>query len=397
MKAYLNDLGINCSLGNDKASVLASMISERSPQPEWLSLSTALEISGQPVWVGQVNNELPSLESFEPHFHSRNNQLAYSAYQQIVNSIQMLSEGLSNTRIAVVIGTSTSGIREGELARRTHLSEGEMPQHYDYATQEMAAPADFIAELSGAKGPVYSISTACSSSAKALATAKTMLESDVADLVICGGVDSLCQLTINGFNALESLSADKCQPFGQGRDGINIGEAAALFVMSKQPCEVALLGAGANSDAYHISAPHPEGIGAMHSMQAAIDNASLPASTIDYINVHGTGTPKNDEMEANAIFQIFGDNTPVSSTKRMTGHTLGAAGALEAGLCWLMMQPQNPINVLPMNVGTSELDDALAGINIITEPTRKMVNVCLSNSFAFGGNNCSLILGKTSA
>ncbi|WP_448549451.1 beta-ketoacyl-ACP synthase [Thalassotalea fusca] len=397
MKAYLNDLGINCSLGNDKASVLAAMTNNHLPQSEWLSMSTTLEVSGRSVWVGQVNSELPSLESFERQLHSRNNQLALSAYQQIATSIQVLSEGVSNSRIAVVIGTSTSGIREGELARRSYLNDGEMPEHYDYATQEMAAPADFIAKLSGAQGPVYSISTACSSSAKALATAKMMLESDVADLVICGGVDSLCQLTINGFNALESLSADKCQSFGQARDGINIGEAAALFVMSKQPADVALLGAGESSDAYHISAPHPEGLGAMQSMQAAMDNANLLASAIDYINAHGTGTPKNDAMEATAIYQTFGDNALVSSTKRMTGHTLGAAGALEAGLCWLIMQPQNQGNGLPMNVDTQELDQDLAGINIITEPTRKTVNVCLSNSFAFGGNNCSLILGKTSA
>ncbi|MBU2892010.1 beta-ketoacyl-ACP synthase [Colwellia sp. D2M02] len=396
MATFLHDLGINCALGNNKAQVLTA-IQRQDHSTEFLSQRDDLHLDGTPVFVGEVNAELPCLSAYPSHFNSRNNQLALQAFQQIAHTFTQLTGNIDKQRIAVVIGTSTSGILSGERARSQLLANGNIPKDYHYATQEMAAPAQFIAHVCGAQGPVYSISTACSSSAKSLATAKMLLESNIADVVLCGGVDALSQLTINGFSALESVSAGLCNPFGAERDGINIGEAAALFLMSRNNDSINLCSAGESSDAYHISAPHPEGDGAYQSMALALKGANLSASDIDYINLHGTGTPKNDDMEAKAVHRLFGSSVLASSTKRYTGHTLGAAGALEAGLCWLLLQNQSENHTLPSNVNNGKIDPSLAAINLVDDNTTKKVRYCLSNSYAFGGNNISLILGKNSA
>ena len=264
------------------------------------------------------------------------------------------------------------------------------------SSQEMASPADFIAQLAEATGPVYSISTACSSSGKALASARALIDSDLADLVICGGVDSLSKLPNNGFLSLESTAEQYCNPLSEGRDGINIGEGAALFLMSKEPSSTKLLGVGETSDAHHISAPDPEGSGAASAMQKALAQAGLRAEQVSYVNMHGTATPKNDEMEAKSIHQIMGTEVPVSSTKRFTGHTLGAAGAIEAGLCWLLLSHEyNKQQKLPMNKSDLPIDQKLAEINISQGQSVTTIDYCLSNSFAFGGNNISLIIGKS--
>ena len=219
-----------------------------------------------------------------------------------------------------------------------------------------------------------------------------LIESDIADIVICGGVDTLSQLPINGFKALASTSKEYCNPFGEHRDGINIGEGAALAVISAEKSDLRLCAGGESSDAHHMSAPHPEGRGAIDAMQQALDKANLSSKQIDYINLHGTATPKNDAMEAIAVAELFPHQPFVSSSKGSIGHTLGAAGATELGFCCLVLRQQK----LAPHVSDNNIDPSLPSLKWVTDCTNSsnQIRYCLSNSFAFGGNNVSLIVGR---
>lgn len=387
MSICLKEFGVICALGNNKQQVLSALISGKK---QFLSLDNDLPLEGS-QYVGRA--QLPDSDDVR-EISTNNNKLAYIAYQQIAETITPLVKQYGQHRLAVVIGTSTASIYEGELARKQLAENGKFPQDFQYQVQEMSAPATYIAELANAKGPVYGISTACSSSGKALVSAKTLLENDLADVVIAGGVDSLTQLTINGFKSLESISREICQPFQQERDGINIGEAAALFVMTKDADGIQLLGAGETSDAYHISAPSPDGAGAATAMAHAIEDAKMSAEQIDYVNLHGTGTVKNDEMEALAMSSVCGEQVYCSSTKHLTGHTLGAAGALELGLCWLLLSDDNINKQIPANCRGGDIDEKMPPIKLSQGEKLTKLQYCLSNSFAFGGNNFSAIIGK---
>ncbi|QUM76047.1 beta-ketoacyl-ACP synthase [Moritella sp. 24] len=403
MSICLKDFGVVCALGDSKASVIAGLL---KGSRDGLQLDADLPIA-EPQFVGRVpDSVLASLKSSNAKTLTRNDQLGQFAYSQITDTLAPLVAEFGQQRIAVVIGTSTSGIEYGEQALKHKVATGEYPENYHYSMQEMGTTAQFIADLCQAKGPVYSISTACSSSGKALVSAQALLEADLADVVIAGGVDSLAKLTVNGFKALASTASAQTNPFAADRDGINIGEAAALFVVTKELGGIQLLGAGETSDAHHLSAPHPEGEGALRAMQAALAEANLDGTQIDYVNLHGTGTPKNDEMESQAMFNACGSDVLCGSTKGMTGHTLGAAGALEAGICWLLLHEQyNPDKKIPANVSDGERDRTLADINLAGMDTslqdisesrteHKKLKTCMSNSFAFGGNNISLVIGK---
>ncbi len=388
MSTCLKEFGVVCALGNNKAQVLAALI---SGEENALSLDNDLPLEGQ-QYVGRV--ALPKHEALN-EISTNNNKLAYLAYQQIADALKTLTKQYGEHRIAVVIGTSTASIYEGELARKALAEVGKFPNDFHYDLQEMSAPANYIAQLANAKGPVYGISTACSSSGKALISASTLLENDLADVVIAGGIDSLTQLTVNGFQSLESISSHICRPFSGDRDGINIGEAAALFIMTKDDNGIQLLGAGETSDAYHISAPIPDGSGAAQAMSLAIKNANITPKQLDYVNLHGTGTVKNDEMEALAMAEVCGTDVLCSSTKHLTGHTLGAAGALEVGLCWLLLSDANAASKLPANCQAGVLDERLPAIKLSQGETVNKIQYCLSNSFAFGGNNFSAVIGKS--
>ncbi|MDO6426645.1 beta-ketoacyl-ACP synthase [Thalassotalea sp. 1_MG-2023] len=393
--SYLHDLGIVCSLGNCKEQVFDSLINR--PSKEYLTPWRQALDSDKVFQCGQVKlnaNEMPDLTKYPLHFQSRNNQLSLLAYQQIEKTVNQINADICPSRVAVVLGTSTSGIKEGEIARAAHKGLGIWPENYHYSIQEMASPAHFIAEIVGAKGPVYTISTACSSSSKALASARNLLNSNLVDMVICGGVDTLSHLPNNGFNSLESIANQFCNPLSAERDGINIGEGAALFVMSKKPANIKLKGVGETSDAYHISAPHPEGEGAKAAMELALNNAGLTVDDIHYINLHGTATIKNDEMETHAVAEIFGAKVPCSSTKRFTGHTLGAAGGIEAGILWLLLSSLNIEDNIPINKSDFGIDANFDKIAISQGSLGVSLENALSNSFAFGGNNISIILGK---
>jgi len=384
----LNDLGVVCAIGQNKKAVFDALLAGSN---ENLVLNSALPIE-QAQYVGQVT--LPESDVLNA-ISIRNNKLAYLAYQQIESTLTPLIARYGHERVAVVIGTSTAGTYEGELARKELASTGEYPPSFHYEIQEMAAPAKFVASLCQATGPVYSISTACSSSGKAFVSGKALLESGLVDVVVVGGVDSLTHLTVNGFESLASVSQKKCQPFSKNRDGINIGEAAALFVMTKDNSGIQMLGAGETSDAFHMSAPEPNGEGAFLAMKLALDNSGLKGTQVDYVNLHGTGTIKNDDMEAKAMHKACGNSVLCGSTKGLTGHTLGAAGALEIGICWLLLSEYNPQNFIPANISDKKIDDALPTLQFSSGVYVDNVNTCMSNSFAFGGNNFSMVLGKT--
>ena len=391
MKYYLNDMGVvSCAGFGAKELVSGILAGDRSGLVQTEKFSP-----GKPVYVGQVTAELPEVPHSLKVYDCKNNRLLLAAYDQIRGTVESLMRRYSASRIGVVLGTSTSGVRNTELALEAVAQHGEKPEGFHYKQQQLAGGADFLAQFSGVSGPVFAVSTACSSSGRALASARRLLALDLCDTVIVGGADSLCRYTVNGFMALESVSPGLCKPFGQHRDGINLSEAAALFVLSKEPGAVVLSGIGSSSDAYHFSAPDPDGVAVSSAVRQALTQAGLQAADIDYINLHGTATPLNDAMESRVTAGIFGDKTAVSSTKGVTGHALGAAAALELALCWKLLQAGDVM--LPPNINDDTLDPALPVLNFPEPGTRARLNHCQSHSFAFGGNNISIVLSRHEA
>lgn len=388
---FLNDLGIVCALGEDKPAVRESLF--RDDAPMGVASDDAL-IAGHSLALGRVVAPLPSLDHHPVQLRGRNNALLRAAYLQIHDRVQQAIERYGPSRVAVVVGTSTSGIGEAEKAMAHWRAQGEWPASFHYVQQEIGAPSRFLAAEAGIRGPAWTLSTACSSSAKAMASAARLLRTGVVDAVIAGGADSLCEFTVRGFMALESVSAERCNPFSQHRHGINIGEGAALFLMTREPGPVRLAGWGETSDAHHISAPAPEGHGAIAAIAQALERAGLDAGQIDYVNLHGTATPQNDAMESRAVAAALGVQVPVSSTKPLTGHTLGAAGAIEAGLCWLAMV-DNTGHRLPPHWWDGTADAALPPLAFVAPGDRAAgpLKHVLSQSFAFGGSNAVLVFG----
>ena len=336
----------------------------------------------------------PSLQ----HFDCRNNRLAQLGLTQDGFDVAVHSavERLGAGRVGVFLGTSTSGILTTEIAYR-HLDPltGALPADFDYrGTHNSFSVADYVSHRFGLAGPAVTVCTACSSSAKVFAAAQRMLAAGQIDAAIVGGVDSLCLTTLYGFHSLQLSSPQPCRPFDRARDGLSIGEAAAFALLERAPATldpeaILLLGAGESSDAYHMSSPHPEGLGARSAMQRALADAGLAAGDVDYINLHGTGTPSNDSAESRAVAALFGSDTPCSSTKGATGHALGAAGALEAVICALALQAE----LIPGGLNLRERDPDLA-VNYLTGNQRAALRRVLSNSFGFGGANCALLLGR---
>ncbi len=297
---------------------------------------------------------------------------------------------LGGGRVAMVIGTSTGGIRESEMAYDEWARLGRLPASFDFARQHtFHALLEVVRAVTGADGPAYIVSTACSSSAKVFGAARRLLACGLADAVLVGGVDTLCQTTLRGFGSLQALSRRPCRPFSAGRDGISIGEGAAFALLERHgDGPVLLLGVGESEDAYHMSAPHPEGLGARLAMEAALAQAGLSGPDVDHVNAHGTGTPANDVVEAQAIGAVVGDVTPVASTKGYTGHMLGAAGATEAVLAALSIQH----GFVPASLGGHPLDPGVT-ISVTRTGAPRRVRTVLSNSFGFGGSNACLVLG----
>ena len=352
-------------------------------------------LPGRSLALGRVETALglPSLDEFSLRDRSRNNQLGLAALYQIRSAVEETIERHGADRFAVVIGTSTSGIAEGETALREFAKSGSLPEWFHYGQQELGSPAVFLAQALGVTGPAYVHASACASSAKALASAARLISMGACDAALAGGVDSLCTFTVAGFAALESVSESRCNPLSRNRNGINIGEGAALFLLSREPATVSLRGWGESSDGHHMSAPDPAGVGARSAMDRALSRAEVPPSEVDYVNLHGTATAQNDAMEARVIHALFSDRVAVSSTKPLTGHCLGAAGAIEAGLCWLAMQDSNTSGKLPPHLWDGVADPALPDLNVIAPGARlgHPVRCAMSNSFAFGGANATLV------
>ena len=390
MTTYLNALGLVCSLGAGKHAVAEAMFGAATHGLHDLDGW----VPGQTLTVGDASADLPDLPAELLHRDTRNNRLLMLAAQEIEADLRTAIGRFGAERVGIVIGTSTTGIEEATRSIAARGQTGSWPEGYRYADQELGAPAAFLAEWLGVAGPAYGISTACTSGARALLSAQRLLNSGLCDAVICGGADTLCRLATNGFHALEATAASRCEPFSRRRDGINIGEAAAVFLMTREHAPVAFLGGGASSDAYHMSSPEPEGRGARVAMARALSSAGLDAGMIDYVNLHGTATEHNDAMESRAVAATFGRPVPCSSTKALTGHTLGAAGALEAAFCWLALT--DPQRRLPPHVWDGEKDPTLPPLAFTDGDSRLPPGrrYLMSNSFAFGGNNASLILAN---
>ncbi|HBI6864133.1 TPA: beta-ketoacyl-[acyl-carrier-protein] synthase family protein [Enterobacter cloacae] len=385
---YVSAVGMVNALGNSAdeiaANLNAGVAPGMRPRAGWLQ--------GFPEAVlGGVEGELPLIpERFSAH-RSRNNQLLLAALAQIRPAVEAAINRAGRDRVAVVLGTSTSGLDEGDENVRLSRS-GERSPQWQYPQQELGDPSRFLASWLELDGPAYTISTACSSSARAIISGRRLIDAGLVDVAIVGGADSLSRMPVNGFNSLESLSPTLCEPFGRDRRGITIGEAAALMVLTREPGEIALLGAGESSDAYHISAPHPQGEGAIRAINQALNEAGITAEDVGYINLHGTATPLNDRIEAQAIHDLFGERVPCSSTKHLTGHTLGAAGVTEAALSWLILTRGLPLP--PQDFSRYAPDDTLPACGLLHHSAPLKKPTILSNSFAFGGNNASLLLGR---
>jgi 3-oxoacyl-[acyl-carrier-protein] synthase I len=342
-----------------------------------------------PTLVGAVDAKLAPLPAALAPWSTRTAQLAALLIEQLSAPLAKLRARVRPERIAVILGTSTVGADVTESAFKHYIEQGVLPADYDlWRHHTYGALLHVVSELLGARGPAWVVSTACTSSAKPLATAQRLIAADLADAAVVGGIDTLCSMTLRGFFSLDSLSPTACKPFSKARDGINIGEGGALLVLEKAGDAVALLEAvGESSDAYHISAPHPEGIGARLAMQRALEQAQLDPSAIDYVNAHGTGTRLNDSAEAKAIGSLLGREVPVVSTKGYTGHMLGAAGASEAVMTLLSLRD----GFVPASLGADPIDESIQ-LNIPLARVHGTYRRGLSNSFAFGGNNVSVLL-----
>lgn len=352
-----------------------------------------------PTFIGEVPGvDAVRLPAQLAAFDCRNNRLAFLGLEQdgFAEAVAGAVRRYGAQRVGLFLGTSTSGILHTELAyRRLDPADGSLPADFVYATTHNTfSVADFTRQYLGLTGPAAVVSSACSSSAKVFASARRMLAAGLIDAAVVGGVDSLCLTTLYGFNSLGLMSSQPCRPFDAARDGISIGEAAAFALLERLPDHldrdaVLLLGIGESSDAHHMSSPHPDGLGARMAMRAALEMAQLEAADIDYINLHGTATPSNDVAETKAVAAVFGPDTPCSSTKGATGHTLGAAGALEAVICALALRS----DLLPGGLNTQQPDPLLT-LNYLMDNREQPVCRILSNSFGFGGTNCSLVFGR---
>ncbi len=396
MTGYLgiSAMGLMTPLGSGKTQTAANLFKGSRE-----SLRTREDlVPKRSVLVAEAMGEVPPLPAALAQWDCRNNRMTAIAIEEIRPDIDRAIARYGRGRIAVILGTSTSGIAEGEAAYARRLQSGQWPEGFDYAQQEIGGLSEFAQAYLGLTGPAYTIATACSSSAKVFATARRLIRTGLVDAAIVGGTDSLCRMTPSGFTALGAVSAAPANPFSRNRNGITIGEAAAVFLLEKEPGEIAFMGIGETSDAHHISAPDPSGVGAESAMRAALRDAGCEAGEIAYVNLHGTATPLNDSMEARAVHEIFGADTPCSSTKAMTGHTLGAAGACEAAFLWLTLsQRYNPQSLLPPHLWDDARDEELAPLRLTGPGDRFSEDgrvAMLSNSFAFGGSNVALVLGR---
>ncbi|MGY5954992.1 3-oxoacyl-[acyl-carrier-protein] synthase-1 [Kosakonia sp. BK9b] len=385
---YISAIGMVNALGDSPEAIATNLVRGHAPgirtRAGWLQGQTE-------VVLACVEGELPAIPPRMDAHRSRNNQLLLAALEQIQPTVDEAIARYGRDRVAVVLGTSTSGLDEGDLHVQLSLRGEESPA-WRYPQQELGDPSRFLSRWLQLEGPAFTVSTACSSSARAIINGRRLIDAGLADVAIVGGADTLSRMPVNGFNSLESFSPTLCQPFGRDRCGITIGEASALMVLTREPHPLALLGAGESSDAWHISAPHPQGEGAIRAINMALAQAGITPDDVGYINLHGTATPLNDQIESAVVHKLFGDRVPCSSTKHLTGHTLGAAGITEAALSALILLRDLPLPAQDFSRGP--IDPTLPPCGLLLAPQPLARPVILSNSFAFGGNNASILLGR---
>lgn len=349
-----------------------------------------------PTWIGRVSGlETAALPAEYAEWDCRNNRLAWLALTAdgFREAALAARARYGADRVGLVLGTSTSSIGASEDAYRTLDADGRYPpEQRRPIVHTVHSLGDFVRHALDLEGPCMTVATACSSSAKAFAQAERLIRADLADAVVVGGVDTLCGSVLFGFNSLELVSPEPCRPFDVARRGISLGEAGGFALLERATAGGTgpwLLGYGESSDAHHMSSPHPEGLGARMAMTDALNRAGLDPDAVAYVNLHGTASQRNDEVEARAIADMFPAGTLASSTKGWTGHTLGAAGIVEAVVALLAIDR----GLAPGTLNTTTLDAACGPqIRLGNEP--RSVDYALSNSFGFGGNNCALLFGR---
>ncbi len=352
-----------------------------------------------PAFTGEIADALlPELDPELAQYSTRNTRIALATLNHpqdaLRASIKRAVERYGADRVGVVIGSSTSGIYETENCYINIEEHQQASKHYNFSRQHIwAATANFLRLELGLMGPCYAISTACSSSGKTLASAQRLITAGVCDAVLTGGVDSLCRMTLYGFKSLDIMSENPCTPLDKDRSGISLGEGAGLMLLEKPHPDhtacVHLLGCGESSDAYHMTAPHPQGKGAIAAMQRALGQAGIAADQVDYVNLHATGTVLNDQSEMHAMQAVFGSDVFCSGTKGLTGHTLGAAGGIETIISWLSLVHR----FRPGTCGLKQADESFRCQIIKESETDIPADITMNNNFGFGGNNTSLVLG----
>jgi len=391
----LSALGLVNALGSDRDTIwrraLEADQSGFGPRPDLAA--------GRDWLLASVDDaSLPRIPASLARYACRNNAFSLAAFQQIEDAVRDVIRAVGRERVGVVMGTSTSGSGECEAAILHEYDHGALLPDFCYEQLELGGTAAFLADLLDLRGPAFSVSTACSSSARALASARSLLALGLCDAVLAGGSDSLCGLTTHGFASLKATASGITNPFSVNREGLSLGEGAALFLVTRSPEGIQLLGVGESSEAHHISSPDPEGSGAAASMRGALRDAGVAADQVAYLNLHGTGTRLNDSMESRAVAEVLGCEIPCSSTKPLVGHCLGAAGAIELAFCWLALERREgeALPLLP-HVWDGQADPELAPVRLTGAGESTPADdgcVLMTNSFGFGGNNCTLVIGE---
>ncbi len=387
---YIHDFGLCTSVGSDKESVWDALCGCGNPN------FTLQNFCGKERLVGKIpDKELFPVKNLE--YDNRVNRLSEKVLSQMEDSVLETVKRFGADRVGVFVGSSDNGSEDSLSALKAFRENGSYPKGYSLKKQQANFAAEFIADRFHLKGPAFTHSSACASSASAFASARNWLSAGFCDAAIVGGVDIASLMVVLGFDSLEAVALSPTNPFSKNRAGLTIGEGAAFFVVSlgKENAKVMLSGIGESSDAEHVTAPRADGAGARLAMEKALADAGISPSDVDYINLHGTGTKLNDAMESVAVNEVFGGFTPASSTKGLTGHTLGASGALEAAFCCLALSDKNEGHLLPVHRFDGLRDSSLPEIHLVSpgESSRRL-KTCMSNSFGFGGCNVSLVLEK---
>lgn len=393
---YMSKPAVLCAAGNNAEELWKNVTCVNQS-----GIKKVKALNGKEFWAARIDDSL--LEKSSARFDMRIMRIEEKCLLQIEDKIETVKKMYGAKKIGVCVGSCDNGTEFSVAGHRKYFEKGAFDKDYSIEVQSADYVATFISEKYGLTGPSMTFSTACSSSAGAIIKASELINAGICDAVVAGGIDIASDTTLMGFDSLEAVSSEITNPFSKNRHGITLGDGAAFFMITKECLAgeepVQLLGYGESADAYHMTSPDPTGDGAKRAMEKALAVSGLKAKDIDYLNTHGTGTKFNDSMEAKAINAVFGENkVPCSTTKAMTGHTLGAAGAVEAAVCWecIVENKTDGMATLPVQVWDEVQDPEMPPVNIINKKNNRIsgkVKVCMSNSFAFGGANSSLIIG----